>query len=105
MSVEDARELYEAIGEDESLQSGFEELETQEEIIERTLEVAENQGFDVGRADVETLLQEIAEEAGELDESELENVAGGWIGNCEVSPSEVDTHVQAITRSPDECFG
>lgn len=77
MSLEDAKQLYEAIAEDESLQSEFEGLESRDEVIEKMLDIGENRGFDAGRSDVEELMEELADQAGELDEEELENVAGG----------------------------
>lgn len=77
MTVEDARELYEAIGEDESLRSNFEGLETQDEVLDTMLKVGETCGIDVSRSDVETLLEKLAEEAETMDDEELENVAGG----------------------------
>ena len=45
--------------------------------IDKALEVAESQGIDVSRGDIEALFEELAQKAEEMDEEELEEVAGG----------------------------
>lgn len=89
MSVEDARELYEAIGEDESLQSRFEELESEEEVIDTMLVIGENREIDASRSDVAALFEELADKAEQLDEEELEKMAGGnseYATGCKLRP-------------------
>lgn len=82
MALEDAKQLYEAIAEDESLQSEFEGLESQDEVIDKALEMAESQDVDVSRSDIEALMKELADQAEELDDEELEEVAGGFARGC-----------------------
>ncbi len=77
MSLDDARELYETISENEDLQEEFEGLASEDEVIDKALEIAGNREIDVSREDVESLLKELAEKAEEMDEEELEEVAGG----------------------------
>ncbi len=77
MSLDEARELYEEIGENKDLQEEFEGLESEETVIDKALEIADNRGIDVSREDIEALFEELAEKAEEMDEEELEDVAGG----------------------------
>lgn len=77
MSVEEARKLYRVIGEDESLQKEFSGLTSEDELADKALQLAEEKNLEVSREDIQTLLEELSEESVELDEEELENVAGG----------------------------
>ncbi len=77
MSLDDARELYDTIRENENLQEQFKGLESEAEVIDKALEVADTQGVDVSREDIEALLNKLTEQAEEMDEEELEDVAGG----------------------------
>ncbi len=83
MSLDEAKKLYDLIDENEDLQEEFKGLESKEEVIGKALEVANNKEFDVSREDVEKLLENLAEPTGELDEEELEEVAGGY-SSCRV---------------------
>ncbi len=77
MSLEDARELHDTIRENENLQKQFKGLESEAEVIDKALEVADAQGINVSREDIEALLKELTEKAEGMDEAELEDVAGG----------------------------
>ncbi len=85
MSLDDARELHDTIRENEDLQKQFKGLKSEAEVINKALEVADAQGVDVSRKDIEALLNKLTEQAEEMDEEELEDVAGGdsaSAGNC-----------------------
>lgn len=82
MTIEDAKRLYETIGEDESLRSEFEGLESEEEVTDKILEFADRRGIDVSRSDMEALFEELADETEQLDQHELKDVSGGHGVHC-----------------------
>lgn len=77
MSLKDAKKLYEAIEADEQLQEEIKGIKTEEDLLEKVLKLAGQRGLEVSREDIQTLLDELASQSRELDEDELENVAGG----------------------------
>lgn len=77
MSVDDAKRLYEAIAEDQDLQAEFEGLETREDVLAKWLEIADREGINADQSDVEALVEELAEDPDQLDQEQLEEVAGG----------------------------
>ncbi len=77
MSLDDARELHDTIRENDDLQKQFKGLESEAEVINKALEVADAQGINVSREDIEALFAELAEKPKGMDEGELEDAAGG----------------------------
>ncbi len=77
MSMEEAKKFQKVIVEDDKLKEHFKDLESRESVLDKALEIASEKGFDVSRADLEELMDELAEKSEELGEEALENVAGG----------------------------
>ncbi len=77
MSMEEAKKLYETIAEDEELQKELKKLESEEELFKGMLEIARQKGFEVTQSEIKDYIQQLSEKASEMDEEELEKVAGG----------------------------
>ena len=77
MSVEQVKEFYEQVSEDEDLQSEFEGLESEEAVVEKTVALGSEHGFEFNAEDVKNALKQARAEAEELDDADLEDVAGG----------------------------
>ncbi len=77
MSVTDAKQLYEKVSVDEDLRDQFAELNTEEEVVSKAMILGEELGLDVTADDVKAVLEQNEGSSGELDEAELEAVAGG----------------------------
>lgn len=85
MSMDKARQVYDTIVESEKLQEEFEGLESEAEVIKKALEIADIQGIDASREEIEALHEELAEQAEDMDEDELQDIAGGEVsrgGDC-----------------------
>ena len=77
MSVEQLKKFYQQVSEDEDLQSEFEGLETMEDVMEKTVALGAEHGFEFSAEDVKTVMEQASTQAEELDEAELDDVAGG----------------------------
>ncbi len=77
MSVEEARRLYETVRKNGQLREEFVELKAEEEILDRALEVGKRLGLNVSREDIIKFHEQLAAHSRELEEKELEKVAGG----------------------------
>jgi len=71
MSQEQLAALLTSLKDDIELQVKFKGAQD----VDAALEIAKNAGFDVNKADLESL-----ENATELSDEELEGVTGGWVG-------------------------
>lgn len=85
MSVEQVKKFYEQIQEEEDLQSEFEGPETEEALVEKAVALGSEHGFEFSAEDVKTVMEQARAEAEELDEAELEDVAGGLPSNAGVA--------------------
>lgn len=83
MSMKQAREVYEMIGEDEVLQEELKVLKSEEKVIDKVLQIAEERGIDVTGEDIQALHEELVEQAEEMQEDELGEVAGGGTPRAE----------------------
>ena len=88
MSVENVKNFYAKVNEDESLQQQLKELArtSAEESTQALIQLANEQGFSFDNNDLEAFFAETAKNlspTGELSEAELDAVAGGntpaWI--------------------------
>lgn len=85
MSVEQLKKFYDQVSEDEDLQSQFEGLESEEAVVEKVVELGAEHDFEFSAEDVKSSVEQASAEVKELNESELEDVAGGRIrppANC-----------------------
>lgn len=79
MSIENAKAFYEKVKGDQSLQQTIVELvkEKPAELESIIIKVAGENGFQFTKEQLQTVIAETTPETGELNEAELETVAGG----------------------------
>jgi predicted ribosomally synthesized peptide with nif11-like leader len=86
MSVENVKEFYKRLEEDEAFRTEIAKDETLKDItMDKLIAVAGKHGYEFAKADFEMARNELKEkfESGELSESELEKVTGGiGLGIC-----------------------
>lgn len=80
MSAEDLENFFEQVSKDEDLKSEFDGLEDQEAIVEKALQLGEEQGYEFTEEEVHRVIQQTMDESGELSEEQLEQVSGGFTG-------------------------
>ena len=105
MALENVARIYEQVMQDESLQEQIASLKT-EEVPAAFVKIGQDKGVDVSEADVrEAIVGNMKQQEGELNEEQLEAVAGGYcVVDCLPSGTGALKEMGSTLQFPGDAF-